>query len=177
MTKEYVLQQLPRLYRKDPWIAALFSAAGFPADAVAPLIADLYNAQWFDTMPERYVAMHERRMGITPRASQTLADRRAAIEAKWKSNGKISLAALQAVADAWRNGETEISFPNGRIRVQFVGAFGVPEDMDSLKAAIRQAAPAHLPVDYVLKYLLIRDIHEKMTVSELETQLLSNFAS
>ena len=83
---------------------------------------------------------------------------------------------MQAVCDAWKNGEVVVSFPDGSIRLQFVGAFGVPSDLNALMTAVRLVIPAHLAVEYILKYLLIRDIHEVMTIGTLETQQLSNFA-
>ena len=69
-----------------------------------------------------------------------------------------------------------VSFTGGKIRLQFVGAYGVPVDLDALKAAVRLVIPAHLAAEYAIKYLLIRDIHEVMTISTLETQPLGIFA-
>lgn len=117
----------------------------------------------------------ERIAGITPPAGATEEDRRSALKAKWRSGGKVTIRQIQAVADAWRNGEVEVSFPSGRIQVQFVGSFGVPTDMDGLKQAIALVIPAHLPVDYLLKYLLVEDV-EQMTLEELETKTMDQFA-
>ena len=75
-----------------------------------------------------------------------------------------------------RNGEVIVTFPGSKLRLQFVGAYGVPVDLDALKASVRLVIPAHLAVEYVIKYLLIRDIHEVMTIGTLETQPLGNFA-
>ena len=80
------------------------------------------------------------------------------------------------MCDAWKNGEVVVSFTGGKIRLQFVGAYGVPADLDALKAAVRLVIPAHLAAEYAIKYLLIRDIHEVMTISTLETQPLGIFA-
>lgn len=117
----------------------------------------------------------ERIAGIVPPAGATEEDRRSALKAKWRSGGKVTIQQIQAVADAWRNGEVEVSFPNGRIHVQFVGSFGVPTNMDGLKQAIARMIPSHLPVDYLLKYLLVEDI-EQMTLEELETKTIDQFA-
>lgn len=118
----------------------------------------------------------ERIAGIVPPAGATEADRRSALKAKWRSGGKVSIQQIQAVADAWHNGEVEVSFPAGRIRVQFVGSYGVPTDMAGLKSAIGLVIPAHLPVDYILKYLLIKDIHKVKTLAQMNTLTLDKFA-
>ena len=99
-----------------------------------------------------------------------------ALKSKWRAGGKLTIEQVQAVCDAWKNGEVVVSFPGGKIRLQFVGAYGVPVDLDALKAAVRLVIPAHLAAEYAIKYLLIRDIHEVMTISTLETQPLGNFA-
>lgn len=176
MTREYCLKQLHALYRKDPWVEAVFTAAGLSADKAAELVLAVYQSNWFDTMTEDYVRLYEGKLGITPTAAQSLEDRRSAIEAKWKSSGKVDLALLQAVADSWKNGEVDVAFAGGKISLTFRSLFGVPEDLDGLLLAISAVKPAHLAVVYALKYLLIRDIHGKMTLSELAATPLSHFA-
>ena len=170
-----MLHNLPKQYRKDPWIIALVNAMQGVLDAQEAATRSVTAQESLDTVTWN-LAVEERLAGITPPPGATLESRRTALKAKWRSVGKLTIEQIQAVADAWKNGEVVVSFPDGRIRVQFVGSFGVPEDMDSLKAAIRLVIPAHLPVDYLLRYLLIRDIHEVMTIAELENQPLSNFA-
>ena len=83
---------------------------------------------------------------------------------------------FQMVADSWRNGMVEVGFSAGKIVVQFVGAFGIPEDLDSLEAALQLVIPAHLAMEFLFRYLLIRDIHEVKTLSEMEQLTLNQFA-
>ena len=80
------------------------------------------------------------------------------------------------VADAWRNGAVEVTFAQGRIVVQFVGPYGVPDDLPALKDAVARVIPAHLPVDYLFRYLLIRDIHLIKTLEEMDQIELHKFA-
>lgn len=170
-----MLNNLPRQYRKDPWIIALANAMQdmlLDQEDVARSITDQAS---LDTVSWN-LPVEERLAGITPSAGATLESRRTALKAKWRSGGKLTFEQVQAVCNAWKNGEVVVSFHDGRIRVQFVGAFGVPEDMDSLKAALRLVIPAHLPVDYILKYLLIGDIHNIMSLDTLQSNPLSNFA-
>lgn len=170
-----MLLNLPQQYRGDPTVQALAAAmqgvlAAQEAEAggVPPQMS-LDKVTW-DLETE------ERLLGITPADGATLEERRTLVKARWRSGGKLTIEQVQAVCDAWRNGEVIVTFPGSKLRLQFVGAYGVPVDLDALKASVRLVIPAHLAVEYVIKYLLIRDIHEVMPISTLETQPLGNFA-
>lgn len=175
MTKEYILAQLNKLHRTDPWVNEIFVASGLTMDTVADLILGLYNSNWFDLLSEQWVKFYEEKMGITPTASQTLADRRSAIQAKWKSGGKIDLALIQAVCDSWQNGEVSAEFTGGVIQLTFNSIYGVPPDLQTLLNAVDDVKPAHLALAYVLKFLLVEDV-EQMTLEELETKTIDQFA-
>ena len=170
-----MLHNLPRQYREDPTVKVLANAIqsvleSQEAEAVTvPSQISLDAVTW-------NLETEERLVNITPPAGSTLDSRRTALKAKWRSGGKLTIEQVQAVCDAWKNGEVVVSFPDGSIRLQFVGEFGVPSDLNALMTAVRLVIPAHLAVEYILKYLLIRDVHEVMTTGTLETQQLSNFA-
>lgn len=175
MTKEYILAQLNKLHRTDPWVNEIFAASGLTLDAVADLILGLYNSNWFDLLNERWVKYYETKMGITPTVSQTLEDRCSAIQAKWKSGGKIDLALIQAVCDSWQNGEVSAAFTDGIIQLTFNSTYGVPSDLQTLLNAVDDVKPAHLALAYVLKYLLISDV-QAMTLTEMDATPLNHFA-
>ena len=170
-----MLDNLPRQYRGDPTVKTL-------ADAICGVLAALETEA--ASVPPQIsldavtwnLETEERLVGITPAPGATPEERRTALKSKWRAGGKLTIEQVQAVCDAWENGEVVVSFPGGKIRLQFVGAYGVPVDLDALKAAVRLVIPAHLAAEYAIKYLLIRDIHEVMTISTLETQPLGNFA-
>ena len=170
-----MLRNLPRQYRSDPWIIALTDAMQAVLEAQEAAAHSVTAQESLDTV-DWNLAVEERLAGITPPSGATVESRRTALKAKWRSGGKLTMEQIQAVCDAWKDGEVVVSFPNGSIHLKFCGAFGVPEDLDALKAAMRLVVPAHLGIDYEFVFLLIRDIHETMTLTELETQTLSKFA-
>ena len=88
MTKEFILEQLHSLYRSDPWLNALLSAGTVTLDQLADRVLAIYNSNWFDTLSEEYVDLYESKLGIVKNPSNTLTERRAAIEARWKSSGR-----------------------------------------------------------------------------------------
>lgn len=170
-----LVRNLPQQYREDPWVLAL-------ADAILGVLEDqdaqsvsIREQLSLDTITWA-LEIEEALAGIVPPADATLENRRSTLKAKLRSSGKVTIELIQAVCDAWKNGEVVVSFTGGKIRLQFVCAYGVPADLDALKAAVRLVIPAHLAAEYAIKYLLIRDIHEIMTISTLETQPLGIFA-
>lgn len=170
-----LVRNLPQQYRQDPWVLAL-------ADAILGVLEDQsrrsleIRAQLSLETITWALEIEERAAGIIPPAGATLESRRSVLAARYRSSGKVSIETIQAVADAWRNGEVEVGFVGGRIQVRFVGSFGVPEDLSGLQQALSATIPAHLPIDYLFQYLLIRDIHEVKTLSEMQQLLLNQFA-
>lgn len=170
-----MIHNLPQQYRRDLWVLALADAILWVLEDQSTKSMSIRTQLSLDTITWA-LEIEERLAGITPPAGATLESRRSVVKAKLRSGGKVGIQQIQAVADAWRNGEVEVSFPNGRIHIQFVGSFGIPEDLEGLLAAVREVIPAHLPVDYALRYLLIRDIHQIKTLTEMDALELNQFA-
>ena len=170
-----MVDNLPTLYRKDPWILALAAALEEMLGRQSAGIADLGPQMSLNTVSWN-LAVEERVAGITPPSGATIDSRREALKAQWRSGGKVDRDQVQRVADAWQNGAVEVIFVQGRILVQFVGPYGVPEDLSVLQDAVARVIPAHLPVDYRFRYLLIRDIHQVKTLAEMDQIPLNQFA-
>lgn len=144
MTKDYILEQLHRLYRSDPWLNELLRAGTITMDQLAEKILIVYNSNWFDTMSEEYVDRYEKKLGITKNPSKTLTERRGIIEAKWKSSSKITLEMLQALMDSMGPGCT-VEFDGGVINV--TGDGFVPSE--SRMNALEEIKPAHLGIQRI----------------------------
>lgn len=146
-----MLHNLPQQYQKDPWIVALSEAICSrigKIDAEADSVIDqmsLDKISW--NLP-----VEERVAGIVPAQAASLDTRRSALKAKWRSGEKVSLKTLQAVAASWNKGKVNVAFEGGHIVVSFDDTIGIPDDLDGLKAALRAFAPAHLEIDYIIKY-------------------------
>ena len=174
-SKEKLLNMLHKVYRKDKWIRELFKAAGLEIDKAGEAIDEI-NAQYFiNTATDWGLKLYEWELGIT-KPSKTLDARRSTVEAKWKTGGKVDIALLQDVADSWKNGDINVTFPDGKIHITFVGEYGVPKDLDDLYSALDEVKPAHLAIVYTFRYLLIKDIHEVMTLNEVQNTTLRKFA-
>ena len=107
--------------------------------------------------------------------NKPLSDRRSVIKSKLRGSGKVDHIQIKLVADAYTNGDVVVSF-NGHIVVKFTSNYGIPPNLDDVKNALEDVKPAHLAIDYEFRYLLIKDIHNVLTLSEMEQAPLNKFA-
>ena len=172
-----MLSSLPTAYRKDAWVIALLSAIAGVDDAQRADADETAQQMFLDSMTWA-LASEERIAGITPAAGAGVEERRSVLQAKWRSaTGKCDVDLIQRVCDSWKNGEVDVDFVDGEIVLRFVGAYGVPDAdaLAALKDAVQEVIPAHLAVQYLYRYLLVREV-SAMTVSELQTHTISEFA-
>lgn len=173
--KDVIIRNLSELFWADAFVNELFMAAGVELDSLEAIIDELGEQIFFDKLTYS-LSDYEKLLDIKPTSTQAIGDRRSAVQAKWKGSGKIDIALIQAVCNAWRNGEVDVSFESGKIKLEFNGAFGVPADMDGLLSAINEIKPAHLAFWYVFKWLLKGNIHNVKTKSEMKLLTKSMFA-
>ncbi len=174
---ENIINLLNKVYQLDEYIKSFTLAATNFFDTLVEKFEIIKGNLFFDTLNIDGVEFYETLLKITPSNTQTLNDRQASIQAKWLSNNHNSIDLIQKICNAWKNGEVEADFVNGKIKLKFVGQFGVPTDLDSLLKAVGEIKPAHLDIYKEFRYLLIKDIHEIKTIAEMELITLDKFAS
>lgn len=168
--------QLPARYFDSPEVAA---AAG-----ILWVLGEVMRARVLDWLLQLRVdtatwglSIWEQRYGITPKATDTDADRRGRIKAKMRGAQTVTAAMLENLVNSYVDGEsniTEIPAEN-KLMIQFNGAFGVPANIASLSAALLEVMPSHVAYAYLYRYLLVRDVRA-MTVATLQQQPITNFA-
>lgn len=171
-----ILSLLNKDDRQDDLTQTLTNAVSTWLNFFQTKIQNTYYNFFFDKLTVDGCKYFEELMNITPSESQTLDDRRSTIWAKWLSNSHNCIELIQRVCNAWKRGEVVADFVNGKIKITFVGSYGVPDDLDTLKVAIGEIKPAHIGYEIILKYLLIKDIHEVKTIEEMEALTLKQFA-
>ena len=146
-----MLHNLPQQYRQAPWIVALSESICGRMSVIDENAASITDQLSLDQVSWN-LPVEERVAGIVPAQAASLDTRRSALKAKWRSGGKVSLSTLQSVAASWNKGKVDVAFTGGHIVVSFADTLGIPEDLDGLKSALRAFAPAHLQIDYIIKY-------------------------
>lgn len=114
--------------------------------------------------------------GIPVDESKPIDQRRSVIKSKIRGAGVTTTELVKNVAESWYNGEIEVTEEILKIIIKFNSNYGVPSNLEDVERALREIIPAHLIVEFLFSYLLIRDIHGVMTLTELETQTLDKFA-
>ena len=146
-----IINNLHKVFRGDHYINSLLETAGERSDNISTKADEIEKEYWFDTMSEMGVAILEGQMDYKS-MGKTIHDKREELEGRWKIAGKCDLQLLQTIANSWRNGEVAVLFTNACIKITFISIIGIPRDVESLKAAIDEAKPAHLPVEYTFRY-------------------------
>lgn len=173
--KNKLLKLLHKFYRKDDFINSFLDGVQVILNNVLIVIERLINLLHFNRLDSAGCEWWENFLKIVPTQSQTIAERQAKIREKWNLKNHNNIALLQFVANSWKQDETIVNFVDGKIQIQFVGEYGTPSDLAGLKSALDDVKPAHLAYLFLYKYLLIKDIHEVMTINELQNCKINNF--
>lgn len=168
---------LPAYYETSRVMRSDMDAKGSELDALY-LAMDATVAQFFVRTATWGLERWEFELGITTDLAKPLEQRRAVVESKLRGAGTFSGRLVKNVAEAYDGGTVDVTFQPEEwgFTVKFIDTIGIPPNLEDLKAAIEEIKPAHLSVEYEFSYLLIRNIHEVMTLTEIEQTPLSKFA-
>lgn len=167
--------RVPDYYYDDPNTGAILNALDRAGDRFLAAVED--HLQQLDVATATWaLPLWENRHGIVPASDADHAGRRSTVMARMRGSGTATPALVQSVANAWKNGAVEVKETVHSVILTFVSAFGIPEDINTLISAVRAVIPADMLIEYDFKYLLIRDIHDTMTLAQLEATPLDYFA-
>ncbi|WP_404520447.1 MULTISPECIES: YmfQ family protein [unclassified Paenibacillus] len=168
---------LPAYYEISRVMHADMDAKGSELDALY-LALDETLAQFFVRTATWALERWEIELGIPIHLDKPLEQRRSVVESKLRGSGKFSGRLIKNVAEAYDGGAVNVTFQHTEwgFTVKFIDTIGVPPNLEDLKASIEEIKPTHLSVEYEFRYLLIRDIHEKKILREMEQTILSKFA-
>ena len=175
MNLNELIAKLHKYERKSEFANDIFSAIHKKVSEVSSFVETLKGEFFFDSLTISLKA-YEKLMKITPQANATIEERRSAIRARWRANGKNSVKLIQDVCDSWENGRCEAKFVGGKLQIKFSGKYGIPKNLQFLLDEIENIKPAHWGYDFLFKYLLIEDIHTVKTLEEMEMLTIEEFA-
>lgn len=169
------IKLMHKVYRSCAFIQSFFKALSTEYDRLYTIINRLYKLFFFNEMDEKTCEFWEEKLQIEF-PDGNIENRRSEIRSKWVAATKSTLRIIQKVCDSWKFGKVQTFFLDGYIDVRFVSDLGIPDDINKLKIAIDEVKPAHLGYDISYKYLLIENIHEVLTLEEMENIELNLFA-
>ena len=169
MKLQELINKLHKYERGSVFVNDLFSAIFAVIESVDKMVEEIKNEFFFDTITIGLKA-YEKLLKIQPSVNATINERRSAIRAKWRANGKNTIKLIQDICNSWDNGEIEAHFIGGKIKLQFVGSYGIPTK-DALQALVNQIEemiPAHIGYFWQYKFLLKKDIHHVLTKNQMQ---------
>lgn len=152
---------IPTRYQKSPEVREIMNALQPELDAMQDAIEDVLAQFVLDTATWG-LAMWERDYGIESNVSQSCEERRDHVRSKLRGAGTMNCDALEQIAAAYVAGRTEITeIPEKwMLRVTFVDVFGVPSNLEDLKAVLEEMRPAHLILEYIIRYRLWQEVRQ-----------------
>lgn len=167
-----MLNYLPKFLRTSKVYQEIFDSEGNQIVLLETDIEDVKKQLSVDTATWGLI-IYEKEYGIKTDVSKPLEDRRSVIKSKMRGHGKVGSQLLKIVADAYTNGDVDVSF-NGYIGIRFTSKFGVPPNLDDCKNALEEVRPAHLRIMYEFRYLTVDEV-QLLTISEMESKTMDNF--
>lgn len=170
---EPMIKDLPRFMRNSRIYNAVFDAETIQFDSESDALEDIRLQMDVNTATWG-LRIFEDEYDIPTDLSKPLEERRSVIRSKMRGSGVVDRTLLKIVADSYTNGDAEVTF-NGVITIQFTSGIGRPPNLDEVKRAIQDVKPAHLPVEYVFRYLTIGELSE-LTIGEVSELTIDVFA-
>nr|WP_209018303.1 YmfQ family protein [Paenibacillus polymyxa] len=163
-----LLSYLPSYYETSRVMRSDMDAKGSELDALY-LAMDATVGQFFVRTATWGLERWEMELGIETDLAKPLDQRRAVVESKLRGAGTFSGRLVKNVAEAYDGGTVDVIFHPAEwgFTVKFIDTIGIPPNVDDLKAAIEEIKPAHMAVEYKLRYLTIAEV-ESMTLYENE---------
>ena len=159
MNIEKLKSYVPPLVREDPVLHSFYAA-------VAPELATLEGKA--SEMPQQIwphlvswgLGRLERIFGISTDPSLSLESRRSALVARLRGSGTSTMAQVKAIAESFSNGGVAITerFEDYTVEIEFTNSLGVPTFLEELKKTIRASIPAHLAIEFVMRWLTFGEL-------------------
>lgn len=168
---------LPSYYDEVVEMDTLTATEGVEFDRLYSDIETLLNESYPETSTI-FLDRYEKDLQIVVDKTKPVDQRRSVIISKMRGSGKVSGSMIKNVAQAYDGGTVDVGVdvPNYTIIITFIDTVGIPPNLDDLKQDLEDIKPAHMAIEYKFTYLLIREIHNIMTLNQIQQVTLSNFA-
>lgn len=172
-----LFQYLPNYYQDIREFQTLIGTENEEVEQLSVTIDEVLEQFYVDTATWG-LANWERICGIPVDESKPVEQRRSVVKSKLRGIGTVTVALIKNVAESWYNGEVEVTEQPSlyTVKIKFVSKLGVPSNLADIQNALREIIPAHLAINFEFSYLLIKDVHNVMTLSQLEATTLDKFA-
>ena len=154
-----MLKAAPDYYQYSKLYKAVQQAIADDLDRVATSAADV-SAQLYILTATWGLTYWETTLGIATVLEDGYEIRRSRVLAQWRGIGNFSVELIKAVCEAFINGSVKvlIRVPQHEVVVTFVGARGIPPNIDDLKEQVENIIHAHLGLVWRFTYLVWEEL-------------------
>jgi len=142
--------------RKSQLLKEIFNAEQRQFDKLNVSLDDLRLHMDVDTATWG-LDIYEKELKIITDKNKPINERRSVIKSKMRGSGKVDAALIKMVADSFTNGDVDVTF-DGKIGIIFNSIYGIPENIEDVKNAIRDIKPAHLDIYFEFLYRVYNDL-------------------
>ena len=171
---ERMLKYYPYVVRKILEIQAIIKAEGFEVDFLKNDIQLCVNEAYLTTMSETRIAEWEKALGMQYDAEDTLGDRRDAIIARIRGQGKLNTALINSIVNAFTGGTAISYIENSKLYVKITPP---PENkqykFENVRRELLKKIPAHLDLAVTRNYATWGEVKDNYTSWETISQLSS----
>lgn len=171
-----MLGYLPTYYENSRVMRSHLDGVGTELDRLSEALHETLD-QFFVKTATWGLVHWENELGIYSDPSKPISQRRAVVESKLRGSGSFSGRLVQNVAEAYYVGNLDVTFQPAEwsFTIYFKDSIGAPPNFDDIKTMIEEIKPAHLIAEYSFNYLRLGEIHEVMTLEQMQAQPLGNF--
>lgn len=170
-----MVDSAPEYYQYSAIYTAIQAAQADEYDSQEAKNADL-QAQFYIPTATWGLKYYEEGLGIATIESDPYDIRRSRVLAKWRGIGNFSAEMIKSIAEAFTNGEVDvtINIPAQEVTVTFIGTYGIPPNINDLKAMVDNIIHAHLGLTWKFKYLTWDDLDSRgQTWDNLDAEILT----
>lgn len=145
ISENRMLEYYPDVIKCLLEIQALMFTEGFEIDGITSSLESALGDAYFETMGEERIEQWEQLLRLTPNSISTLENRRDAIIARIRGNGKLNTEAIQLIVSAFTNGTAESSFKNSTLTVKIKAPKNNKQYIFSdVENELKRRVPAHI---------------------------------
>ena len=155
MKTDLMKSYVPGLFKEARAYKVILEAEGPELDSIETNLADVLKQLYVETATEAGLTRWEEFVGLSSYAGKPLDQRRSRIISKLRGMGTVTVAMIQNVAESYVYGHVTVTeHPEAySFTIKFVDPYGVPPNLDDVKAAIEEIKPAHFGVVYEFSYM------------------------
>lgn len=156
---ERMLNYYPQIVQRILEFQAITNSEGFEVEFLKNNIKVLVNEAYLTTMTEERIASWEKALGMCYSSDDTLQDRRDAVIARIRGQGKLNTSLINAIVNAFTGGTAISYIENSTLHVNITPPpTNKQYKFENVRRELAQKVPAHLGLEVTRNYSTWEDV-------------------